>query len=174
MRTWTIAALAAAAFLAFAVPAMADSIAYAKDGNVRLSTPDGGRQYQVTFAGGYSDVSQADDGTMVALTDVRLHKLDRQGNVLADFDTPVSDTRPPGAKAFLGPSTRRSRQRRQARLHALQQGVSEDTGCYPPVCVTVGWEGGTGYSRPDRQTAWDQAGLGKHSGWMPPSWIDND
>ena len=93
MRTRTIAALAAMASLAFAAPAMADSIAYIKDGNVWLSTSDGARQYQVTSNGGYSDVTQADDGTMVALTGVRLHKLDRQGKVLADFDTPVSDTR---------------------------------------------------------------------------------
>ena len=93
MRIRAIAAVAAAASLALTAPAMADSIAYVKDGNVWLSTTDGSRQYQVTFSGGYSDVTQADDGTMVALTGVRLHKLDRQGNVLADFDTPVSDTR---------------------------------------------------------------------------------
>src|SRR5215207_4510779 len=85
MRIRTIAALAAVASLAFAAPAMADSIAYIKDGNVWLSTSDGSRQYQVTSNGGYSDVTQADDGTMIALTGVRLHKLDRQGNVLADF-----------------------------------------------------------------------------------------
>src|SRR5919107_2993512 len=103
MRTRTIAALAVAASLVAASPAAADSIAYIKDGNVWLSTTDGSRQFQVTSGGGYSDVTQADDGTMVALTGVRLHKLDRQGNVLADFDTPVSDTRPPGAKAFHGP-----------------------------------------------------------------------
>ena len=46
MRARTIAALAAAAFLAFAAPAMADSIAYIKDGNVWLSTSDGGGQYR--------------------------------------------------------------------------------------------------------------------------------
>jgi hypothetical protein len=67
MRTRTIAALTAALFLIAAAPAAADSIAYIKDGNVWLSTPDGGRQYQVTSAGGYSYVSQADDGTMIAL-----------------------------------------------------------------------------------------------------------
>jgi hypothetical protein len=174
MRTRAIAALAAAAFLAFAAPAMADSIAYIKDGNVWLSTPDGGRQYQVTFGGGYSDVTQADDGTMIALTGVRLHKLDRQGNVLADFDTPVSDTRPPGAKAFFGPfDPAISPDGSRLAYTYYYKGVSQDTGCYPPACVTIGWEGGTGYSHGDRQTAWDEAGLGKHSGWMHPSWIDN-
>ncbi len=61
--------------------ASADSIAYIKDGNVWPTTPDGARQYQVTTTGGYSDVSQADDGTMIALNGVRLHKLARDGTV---------------------------------------------------------------------------------------------
>ena len=174
MRTRTIAALAAMVSLAFAAPAMADSIAYVKDGNVWLSTSDGARQYQVTSNGGYSDVTQADDGTMVALTGVRLHKLDRQGNVLADFDTPVSDTRPPGAKAFFGPfDPAISPDGSKLAYTYYYKGVSQDTGCYPPQCVTVGWEGGTGYSATDRQTAWDETAFGKHSGWMHPSWIDN-
>ena len=30
-------------------------------------------------------------------------ELDRTGNVLADFDTPVSDTRPAPSKQFYGP-----------------------------------------------------------------------
>ncbi len=40
---------------------------------------------------------------MIALSGVRLRKLSRDGTVLADFDTPVSDTRPPGQKSFYGP-----------------------------------------------------------------------
>jgi hypothetical protein len=45
--------------LAIAAPAAnADSIAYVRDGNVFLTTPDGARQFQVTFDGGYSDVSR--------------------------------------------------------------------------------------------------------------------
>jgi hypothetical protein len=96
----------AAALIALAVTApaaSADSIAYIKGGDVWLSTGDGSRQHRVTAAGQYADVSQADDGTMIALTGVRLHRLDRQGHVLADFDTPVSDTRPAPAKTFYGP-----------------------------------------------------------------------
>src|SRR3954451_14853857 len=89
--------------LAGAASARADSIAYIKDGNVWLSTPDGSRQYQVTSSGGYSDVSQADDGTMIALNGVRLHRLARDGSVLADFDTPVSHPRAPPAENVLRP-----------------------------------------------------------------------
>src|SRR4051794_13989064 len=60
-RTLKLAAAAALAVLAAGAPAAyADSIAYVKDGNVWLSTPDGARRFQVTTRGGYSDVSQAD------------------------------------------------------------------------------------------------------------------
>src|SRR5689334_4752653 len=104
MKSTLWAALAALVVLAFGAPAAsADSIAYIKESNLWLSTGDGSRQFQVTSTGGYSDVSQADDGTMIALKGVRLNRLDRMGNVLADFDTPVSDTRPAPAKTFYGP-----------------------------------------------------------------------
>src|ERR1044071_3847214 len=164
MRIRAIAAVAAAA-----------SLAYVKDGNVWLSTTDGSRQFQVTSNGGYSDVTQADDGTMIALTGVRLHKLERQGNVLADFDTPVSDTRANGFKAFYGPfDPAISPDGSKLAYTYYYKGVSQDNSCFPPACVTVGWEGGTGYSHTDRQTDWAEAGLGKHSGWMFPSWLDNE
>src|SRR3954466_2392288 len=102
-KTLRTVALAAVAALAAAAPASADSIAYVKDGNVWLATGDGSRQFQVTSTGGYSDVSQADDGTMIALNGVRLHRLDRMGNVTADSTTPVSNNDPAGQKSFWGP-----------------------------------------------------------------------
>jgi hypothetical protein len=110
----TAAALLAAGALVLcaAAPASADSIAYIKDGNVHLATPDGARQQQVTTTGGYHYVSQADDGTMVALTGrERLHKLSRTGDVLADIATYVSDGAPtPGpVNQFAGPFNPRSR-----------------------------------------------------------------
>ena len=86
MRTLSrLAAAGAALMAAVAVAAPAaqpDSIAYVKGGDVWLSTSDGKRQFQVTSTGAYQDVSQADDGTMIALSGVRLHKLDRMGKVL--------------------------------------------------------------------------------------------
>src|SRR5689334_20860364 len=171
---WAVAA-ALLVLACGAQTASADSIAYIKDGNVWLSTTDGSRQFQVTSNGGYSDVTQADDGTMIALTGVRLHKLDRQGNVLADFDTPVSDTRANGFKAFYGPfDPAISPDGSKLAYTYYYKGVSQDPSCFPPACVTVGWEGGTGYSHSDRQTDWGEAGLGKHSGWLHPSWIDNE
>ena len=98
--------LTAALTLALATPALADSIAYVQGGNVFLSTPDGARKVQVTPTGIYSSVSQADDGTMIALAPgERLHKLSRDGKVLADFLTPISDGAPTAGPVnkFHGP-----------------------------------------------------------------------
>ncbi len=162
--------------LAVVAPAAsADSIAYIKDGDVWLSTGDGSRQQRVTSTGRYADVSQADDGTMIALTGVRLHRLDRQGRVLADFDTPVSDTRPAPAKTFYGPfdpAISPDGTKVAYTYHYMTQ--SQSPTCLPPTCFVGINEGGTGYSWADRQTGWDDPVLGKHSGWRNPSWIDND
>ena len=175
MRTATVAALAAALALIAAAPAAADSIAYVKHGNVWLSTSDGSRQYQVTSGGGYGDVSQADDGTMIALNGVRLHRLDRTGNVLANFDTPVSDTRPAPSKVFYGPfDPAISPDGSKVAYTYYFMTQSQNPGCIPPTCVTTINEGGTGYSWADRQTSWDDAALGRHSGWRHPAWVDDD
>src|SRR5829696_6034219 len=97
-------ALAALAALALAAPAVAqaDSIAYIKAGNVFLATTDGAREYQVTFDGGYSTVSQADSGRMVALHGDHIRHLERDGRVIADIATPVSTTTDPTMQ-FKGP-----------------------------------------------------------------------
>jgi hypothetical protein len=175
-RTPWIAAAAALLALVCAPAANADSIAYVKDGNVWLTTPDGSRQYQVTFNGGYSDVSQADDGTMIALSGVRLHKLDRTGNVVADFATPVSDTRPAPAKTFYGPyDPAISPDGTKVAYTYYYMTQSQSNTCFPPECVVAINEGGTGYSWSDHQTDWKEGdAIGYHSGWRFPSWVDND
>ena len=63
-------------------PAAADSIVYEKDGNVWQAAPDGSRQTQVTTSGGYLKPTQADDGTIVAVKDGLLHRMDRAGRLL--------------------------------------------------------------------------------------------
>jgi WD40 repeat protein len=175
MRTLLLAGAALLALAVAAPAASADSIAYVKDGNVWLSTGDGSRQFQVTTAGGYSDVSQADDGTMIALNGVRLHRLSRDGQVLADFATPVSDTRPAGQRVFYGPfDPAISPDGAKVAYTYYYMTQSQSPTCFPPECVIGINEGGTGYTHADRLTGWDEPGLGKHSGWRNPAWIDND
>src|SRR4051794_38063247 len=174
-RSLLAAAVAVAALATCAPSALADSIAYVKDGNVWLSTPDGARQFQVTTAGGYGDVSQADDGTMIATHGLNLQRLDRLGHVLADFATPVSDTRPAPQKQFYGPfDPAISPDGTKVAYTYYWMTQSQSPTCFPPACVTTINEGGTGYSHADRLTGWDEPGFGKHSGWRHPAWVDND
>jgi hypothetical protein len=174
-RAAAVAVLSCAAALAAgAGVAQADSIAYIKGGNVWLSTSDGSRQFQVTSTGDYSDVSQADDGTMIALSGVRLRKLDRLGTVLADFATPVSDTSPAPERTFYGPfDPAISPDGTKVAYTYYYMSQSQDNTCFPPQCVTAINEAGTGYSFSDRYTNWNEPGLTEHSGWRNPFWVDN-
>lgn len=163
--------------LAAAAPAGADSIAYVNGGDVWLTTPDGARRHQVTRDGGYSYVSQADDGTLIAKHGTRIRRLDRaDGTVTADFATPVSETPPGAAFVFRGgpidpvisPDGTR-----------IAYGYNAQYTRYDPLCgyyggCTIGkLVVGTGYSRADRLTGWDEPGFKKQSGWQWPSWIDD-
>jgi WD40-like Beta Propeller Repeat len=95
--------------------------------------------------------------------------------VLADFDTPVSDTRPAPAKSFYGPfDPAISPDGKKVAYTFYWMTQSQSPTCYPPECVVGINEGGTGYSWADRQTGWDDPALGKHTGWRNPSWVDND
>src|SRR3954451_23660989 len=100
--TLTLAACAITALTA-AAPASADSIVYVKDGNVWLTSPDATKQYQVTFDGGYDSPSQADDGTIVALHDKMLVRLDRGGHRIGQPVAGIGSPGPGGGDAFYGP-----------------------------------------------------------------------
>jgi hypothetical protein len=109
IRTLTASAALAAAALCSAAPAHAapGSLAYAKDGDVFLSAPDGGHAVRLTADGGYAWPSQADDGTLVAVrqtaeggrTPRRLHRLGRDG---ARVGAPV-ETVPVDNSYYIGP-----------------------------------------------------------------------
>lgn len=164
---------------AAAPPALADSISYIKDGDVWLTTPDGSRHFQVTTSGAYSYASQADDGTFIALAGERLHRLDRLGNVTADFATPVTDGPPPPNPPHYSDTT-------TSYFHGpFEPEISPDG---KKVSYTYFWqhytynyilnvmenrlETGTAITHADRLTGWDEFG-GHLSGWRDGSWIDD-
>ena len=87
----------------------------------------------------------------------------------------MSDTRPAPSKVFHGPfEPAISPDGTKVAYTYYYMTQSQSPNCFPPECVTTINEGGTGYSLADRQTAWDVPGLGKHSGWRHPAWVDND
>lgn len=170
---------ATAACLTLAAPAAADSISFMRGGDVWVAAPDGTRQTQVTHDGGYSYQSRADDGSYIALHGRHLHRLAPDGRLLADFDTPVSGERTDNTSSyFLGPfrpeiSPDGSKVAYEYRYFAIEN----DPTCFPagdPKCQGVRQHVGIGYSHPDRQTGWDEPGLGRQSGWTHPSWFGND
>jgi hypothetical protein len=167
------AALTIALSLVVAAPAAADSISYLQDGNIWLTTPDGARQFQVTTTGIYSYASQADDGTFMALTGERLHRLSRDGKVLADFDTPVSDgpKKGPFENYFMGPYDPEISP--DGKLVSYSYGWHHERYDFDCKCVRWGVDSGTAITRPDRQTAWEEFG-GPLTGWQYGSWMSND
>ena len=171
LAAWALGAASASA-------APAGSIAYIKDGNVFLTRPDGTGGVQVTTSGGYSEVSQADDGTMAALFGERIHKLSRTGAVLADIATPVSDGPPPAdpnADHFKGPFMPRiSPDGTRIAYAYFWQHFSWDPSCnFSAGCYKTRLESGTAITYSDRLTEWAEFG-GPLTGWKWASWIDND
>ena len=102
MRPRILLPLAATFALACAGVASADSLAYIKDGNVWLSSPDASKAYQVTFDGGYSSPSQSDNGTIAALRGAQMVRMDRSGKQL---NAPIDGMGSPAANNgnFYGP-----------------------------------------------------------------------
>jgi hypothetical protein len=173
-RTAGLALVALAACAVTAPAAQADSVAYIKGGNVFLSTTDGSRQYQVTSDGGYSTVSQADSGRMVALRGDKLRHLERDGRVIAEIATPVSTTVDP-SMAFKGPfDPEISPDGRRVAYTYYWQYTGYDPYCnITNDCSVKRLYHGTGFTDPNRLTAWDEPGFLRRSGWIDASWVDN-
>ena len=174
------AALAVCALLVAAAPAAADSIAYVKDGNVWLASPDGSRQQRVTTTGDYDYVSQADDGTMAALVDgEKIQKLSRTGRVLSEFPTYVSDGSPQSGPVnqFGGPfNPEISPDGKLIAFEWFNQsyssgGASCNESSVPP-CYVLKSTQGVGITHSDRFTPFEEFGL--LTGWIGPSWMGND
>jgi hypothetical protein len=170
--------LTTALTLAFATPALADSIAYVQGGNVFLSTPDGARKVQVTTTGIYASVSQADDGTMIALAPgERLHKLARDGTVLADFLTPISDGAPQSGpiNKFHGPfNPQISPDGTKVAYEYFNDTYEDAPGCSEttvPPCFAYRQSQGVLVSDTAGYTGFEAYGL--MTGWIYPQWMDN-
>src|SRR3954454_15373051 len=84
---------------ALASSASADSIVYAKDGNLFLTSPDGAKGYQVTRDGGYASPSQARDGTIGAVHNGQLVRMDRSGRTIG---APIDAIGSPGSLPGIG------------------------------------------------------------------------
>src|SRR5688500_17785772 len=172
-------ALAVVSSLVAAAPAAADSIAYVKSGDVWLASPDGARQQQVTHSGGYAYVSQADDGTMIALAGgERLHKLSRTGQVLADFPTYVSDGAPVsgGVNQFHGPfAPEISPDGSKVAFEWLNDTFEDAPGCSDqtvPPCAVYRQSQGVGITSSSGYTGFEAHGL--LTGWISPQWLTED
>lgn len=175
----TIALLAAAAgCLALTASASADSIAYIKGHDVWKATPDGKRHVQLTKGGGYHAVSQADDGTMIALTGREtLVKLSPTGRRLTEFQTYVSDGNKVGVGVdkFAGPfDPQISPDGSKVAFEWYNDTYGASAGCnessFPP-CYTYRSTKGVGITYSDRLT--DPREFGLLTGWSYPQWIDD-
>lgn len=173
----TLAASAAVLALG-AGAASADSIAYVKGGDVWLSTPDGARQYQVTFDGGYSTVSQADTGRIAALRGDKIVTIDPQGRAIHvdgstryEIKTPHSYTHP--GTQFRGPfDPAISPDGMKIAYTWYYTQLGETPNCNPSTgCQTVYGRQGTNYVSPDGRSPFDRPGWNEQTGWVGPSWV---
>jgi hypothetical protein len=98
-RTLSIFLALVSMSLMAASAASASSIVFIKDGNIWLTSPDGGARYQVTSDGGYSSPSQATDGTIGAAHNGQLVRLDRSGRLL---NAPINAMGSPGRSSSAG------------------------------------------------------------------------
>src|SRR3954453_17323082 len=101
MRFLPIAAIATGVLAAgvFAGTASADSIVYAKDGNLFLTSPDGAKGYQVTRDGGYASPSQARDGPIGAVHNGQPVRRARSGRTIG---APIDAIGSPGSLPGIG------------------------------------------------------------------------
>jgi hypothetical protein len=162
-------AVVAAVLAALVLPALAaaDSIVYVKDGNVWLSSPDASKQYQVTFDGGYSSPSQANDGTIAALHGKQLVRLDRSGHKLSEFNGVGSDLTP----NFYGPYEPRISPDGSKIAYWFGQYTSYYSyGCY---CYLWHVESNTTWSYSDHFTD-PTSDSEYYKGVTQPEWLTND
>ena len=167
LRLLTALVVAAAACVALAATAGADSIVYVKDGNVWLTSPDASKQYQVTFDGGYSSPSQADDGTIVALRARQFVRMDRSGHLR---NAPIDAIGTSGGN-FYGPyEPRVSPDGTRIAYWFGQYSSYYSYGCY---CYLFHLESKTAWSYADHFTD-PTSESENYLGIEQPEWLTND
>ena len=154
--------------LGVTAPANADSIAYIKDSNVWLATPDASHQVQVTHDGTatvpYRSPSQADDGTIAAGHGGDIVKLAQSGQTLAQFA-------PPTATDSAGQVVQDVPQQVAISPNGSRIAYVYSRPACPPG-APCGVRQVMLYSYPDRTTA--ASVFGQQTGLTNPSWIDDD
>jgi hypothetical protein len=167
LRFLTALAVCAATAGALAATAGADSIVYVRDGNVWLTSPDGAKQYQVTFDGGYASPSQADDGTIVALRGKQFVRMNRSG---AALNAPFDGIGTAGGN-FYGPyEPRVSPDGKRIAYWFGQYSSYYSYGC---SCYLYHLESKTAWSHADRFTD-PTAESENYLGLEQPEWLTND
>jgi hypothetical protein len=151
-----------------AAPAVADSLAFIKDNNVWLASPDGSGLYQVTLDGTasapYETPSQSDDGTVIAIRQTpgqrrQIYRVTQSGALLnAPVNTPA-----PGTGAIDGKVSPNG----TLVAYWFATTVSDPICTF---CVNVSNRALLSYS--DRFTGADEVGTPNTGGW--PSWLSND
>jgi hypothetical protein len=166
-RFLTALVLTGVAAGALTASAGADSIVYVKDGNVWLTSPDAAKQYQVTYDGGYSSPSQADDGTIVALRAKQFVRMNRSGQAL---NAPFAGMGTSGGD-FYGPyDPRVSPDGTRIAYWFGQYSQRYDYGCN---CYLFHWESKSAWSWSNRFT--DPSSESENTlGLEQPEWLTND
>jgi hypothetical protein len=166
-RFLTALVVAGVAAGALTASAGADSIVYVKDGNVWLTSPDATKQYQVTFDGGYSSPSQADDGTIVALHGKQFARMNRSGQAL----NPPFDGIGTSGGNFYGPyEPRVSPDGTRIAYWFGQYSQRYDYGC---ACYLFNFESRSAWSWSNRFT--DPSSESENAlGIEQPEWLTND
>src|SRR4051794_36492884 len=151
--------------------ASADSIVYAKDGNLFLISADGARGYQLTHDGGYSSPSQAADGTIGAVRGGRLVRLDRSGRQIGQ---PVQAIGGPGSlPGIAGPYDARISPDGPRFAYWVYVQTATNIPYDPEHRVAIDTGSHTTWTWADRFTdPTTEAGIQK--GMTQPDWLSND
>ncbi len=148
----------------------AGSILYLKGGKLWVASPDGRAKRRISQTGRFESASQSDNGTVVALRGVDLHRLNRQGKLLNKPFTTAFRTHP-STPAFNGPFSPEISPDGKTVAYTYSFIASHfDPACQ---CNRVSPSMNTSYTRADRFTDAPDRVFGLVRFHSNASWIDN-